>query len=115
MSGRKKIVIVGPVYPFKGGISHYTGLMAAPFEKIEEFDTTVISYSMQYPKILFKKEQRDYKNDSFKFDKTSFILNTANPFNCAKTAKRINAMKADLVIIQWWHPYFAPVILFLPL
>ena len=23
----KRIVVIGPVYPFKGGISHYTGLM----------------------------------------------------------------------------------------
>ena len=23
----KKIVMIGPVYPYKGGISHYTGLI----------------------------------------------------------------------------------------
>ena len=23
----EKIVLIGPVYPYKGGISHYTGLM----------------------------------------------------------------------------------------
>lgn len=105
-SRKKKLVIVGPVYPYKGGISHYTGLMAAALAK--EYDTKVISYSMQYPKILFKKEQRDYKNDSFKFEGTEFLLNTANPFNIIRTAQRINAMKPELVIIQWWHPYFAP-------
>ena len=24
----KKIVLIGPVYPYRGGISHYTGLTA---------------------------------------------------------------------------------------
>lgn len=24
---KKEIVLIGPVYPYKGGISHYTGLM----------------------------------------------------------------------------------------
>lgn len=26
-STRKKIVLIGPVYPYKGGIAHYTSLM----------------------------------------------------------------------------------------
>ena len=51
----KRIVVVGPVYPFKGGISHYTGLMVKALAK--EHEVFCISYSMQYPKILFKKEQ----------------------------------------------------------
>ena len=41
----------------------------------------MISYKMQYPKFLFKKEQRDYENDSFKIENTQYLINTANPFN----------------------------------
>ena len=99
-------VLVGPVYPFKGGISHYTGLMYRALSK--EHDVTMISYKMQYPKFLFKKEQRDYTNDTFKVEGTEFLINTANPFNIAKIAGDIIRMKPDKVIIQWWHPYFAP-------
>lgn len=99
-------VLIGPVYPFKGGISHYTGLMYRALSK--EHDVTMISYKMQYPKILFKKEQRDYANDTFKVEGTRFIINTANPFNIFKTAGDIIKLKPDKVIIQWWHPYFAP-------
>ncbi len=99
-------VLIGPVYPFKGGISHYTGLMYRALSK--EHDVTMISYKMQYPKLLFKKEQRDYANDTFKVEGTEFLINTANPFNILKTAGDIIKMNPDKVIIQWWHPYFAP-------
>ncbi len=102
----KKWILIGPVYPYKGGISHYTGLMYRALSK--EHDVTVISYKMQYPKILFKKEQRDFTNDTFKVEGTRFLINTANPFNILKTAGDIIRMKPDKVIIQWWHPYFAP-------
>ncbi len=105
-NNKKKIVIVGPVYPFKGGISHYTGLMCRALR--EKYDVTMISYSMQYPKLLFKKEQRDYDNDSFKVDGTEFIINTANIGSIKAAAKRINEIGPDLTLIQWWHPYFAP-------
>lgn len=101
-----KIVLIGPVYPYKGGISHYTGLMYRALSEMH--DVTMISYSMQYPKILFKKEQRDYTNDTFKIDGTRYIINTADPINWVRSAGHINELEPDLVIIQWWHPYFAP-------
>ncbi|MCR5358135.1 MAG: glycosyltransferase family 4 protein [Lachnospiraceae bacterium] len=99
-------VLIGPVYPYKGGISHYTGLMYRALSK--RHDVTMISYKMQYPKLLFKKEQRDYDNDTFKVEGTRFLINTADPFNILKTAKEIVKLKPKKVIIQWWHPYFAP-------
>ena len=101
-----KIVLIGPVYPYKGGISHYTGLMYEAL--VKKHDVCMISYKMQYPRILFKKEQRDYSNDRFKIENTKYWLNTANPFNIIQTAKRIKKLSPDMVIIQWWHPYFAP-------
>ena len=68
----------------------------------------MISYKMQYPKLLFKKEQKDYSNDMFKIEDTKFLINTANPFNIIGVAQKIKKMKPDMVIMQWWHPYFVP-------
>lgn len=102
----KKIILIGPVYPYKGGISHYTGLMCR--ELLKRHNVEMISYKMQYPKFLFHKEQRDYSNDSFKIEGAEYLLNTANPFNIVRTAHHIRRKKPDLVVIQWWHPYFAP-------
>lgn len=102
----KKIIMIGPVYPYRGGISHYTGLMYRELEK--KHDVEMISYKMQYPKLLFRKQQRDYENDSFKIEGTDFMINTANPFNIIRTANYIKKQKPDMLIIQWWHPYFAP-------
>ena len=103
---RKKIILIGPVYPYKGGISHYTGLMCRELSK--RHDVEMISYKMQYPKFLFHKEQRDYSNDSFKIESAKYMLHTANPFNIIRTAHYIRRQKPDMVLIQWWHPYFAP-------
>lgn len=102
----KKIVLIGPVYPYKGGISHYTSLMYRALSK--EYDVEMISYKMQYPKLLYKQEQKDYSNDMFKVDQTQFLIHTANPFNLIHVAHKIKNMKPELVIMQWWHPYFAP-------
>ncbi len=102
----KKIVVIGPVYPYKGGISHYTGLLVKALK--EKYDVCTISYSMQYPKFLFKKEQKDYDNDSFKVEDTQYLINTASIPNIIRSASFINSLDPALVIVQWWHPYFSP-------
>lgn len=102
----KKIVVIGPVYPFKGGIAHYTGMMVRSLKKI--FDVHTVSFKMQYPRILFKKEQYDYDNKIFRIEDARFLINTANPFNWIGVAKKIKEIKPDYIILQWWHPYFVP-------
>lgn len=101
-----KIVLIGPVYPYKGGIAHYTSLLYRALAK--EHEVTLISYKMQYPKLLFKKEQKDYSNDMFKIEGAQFLINTANPVNFLRIGSKIKKMCPDLVVFQWWHPYFAP-------
>lgn len=105
-NNKKRIVMIGPVYPFRGGISHYTGAMAKSLAK--DFEVFTVSYKMQYPKILFKSEQRDFDNDTFKVHDTKYLINTANPFNWINSARKIKKFKPDYVIMQWWHPYFSP-------
>ena len=106
MAELKKIAIIGPVYPYKGGISHYTGLLAKELKKT--YDVQVFSYSLQYPKFMFKKEQKDYGNRTFAVPGAEFVINTANPMNWALAGMTVMSSKPDLVIMQWWHPYFAP-------
>lgn len=102
----KRIVMIGPVYPYKGGIAHYTGLMYRAL--VKKYKVKMITYKMQYPKLLFKKEQKDYSNKTFQIKEAKYWINTANPFNCIAVAKKIKNMNPDVVIFQWWHPYFAP-------
>lgn len=101
-----RIVLIGPVYPYKGGIAHYTSLLCQALRKKHE--VCMVSYKMQYPRLLFKKEQRDYSNRSFQIEDTRYWINTANPFNLLAVSERIKKLQPDAMIIQWWHPYFAP-------
>lgn len=106
MSEHKRIVMIGPVYPYKGGIAHYTALMYRALAK--KSHVIMVSYKLQYPKFLFRQDQKAFGNDGFKIVDTNYLINTANPFNWFFTGQKINRMHPDLVIVQWWHPYFAP-------
>jgi len=101
-----KIIMLGPIYPFKGGIAQYSGAMCNALAG--EHEVRAVSYSMQYPKLLYKHPQRDEKNTTFRYDPAVYPLNTLSPFSWHKTAKLIRQERPDLVIVQWWHPWFAP-------
>ena len=83
----KKIVLIGPVYPYKGGIAHYTSLLYRALSC--KYEVELISFKMQYPKFLFRKEQKDYCNDMFRVPEAQFLINTANPVNIILTAQKI--------------------------
>jgi len=101
-----KITMIGPVYPYKTGLSYYVGLLYR--QLIKNHEVKLYSYSMQYPKFMYKKPQKDYDDDVVKVEGAEFILNSANPFSWFSLAGKINKDKPDLVILQWLHPYFAP-------
>lgn len=100
------IVVIGPVYPYKGGIAHYTGLLCKNLSK--KYRVQAVSYKLQYPKFLYKKEQKDFSNKNLEVKDTRFLIHSANPFNWIRSARTIKKMNPKLIIIQWWHPYFAP-------
>lgn len=102
-----KIVLIGPVYPYKGGISHYTGLLYKALVK-KGFEVSLHSFKFQYPKFLYKKEQQDRRNLQFQIQDANYSIHTANPLNWVLVSGRIKKEKPDLIVVQWWHPYFAP-------
>lgn len=105
MELKKKIVMVGPVFPYKGGISHYTGLMSKALAS--KYELKVVSFLRQYPEFLYPgKGQKDFDNDHFKIDFTEYLIDTINPLSWIKTSLAIKKFSPDLVIFQWWHPYF---------
>ncbi|MCR5108297.1 MAG: glycosyltransferase family 4 protein [Lachnospiraceae bacterium] len=102
----KRIMMIGPVYPYNTGISHYVSILYKQLSKKNE--VSLISYTMMYPRFLYKKPQKDYEDDVLKLDDVRYMLHSANPFNWIKVASYINREKPDLLLLQWMHPYFAP-------
>ncbi len=102
-----KIAMIGPVHPYKGGIAHYTDLLCRALRE-DGNEVQLYSFKFQYPKLLYKKPQKDMKSSGFGTNDADFCIHTLNPFNWIKVAGRIKKQKPEMIILQWWHPYFAP-------
>ncbi len=99
-----KISIIGPQFPWQGGIAKYLDMLGDALQNRtydQEHSVSRITFTRQYPR-LFRKEQRVIR-DFLPFC-TWLRIDMLNPFLWPK----VESQKADLVIFKYWHPYFAP-------
>ena len=102
-----RFCLIGPTYPYRGGIAHYTTLLARHLRE-EGHEVLLLSFSRQYPGWLFPgKSDKDPSKRPLRAE-AEYILDPINPLTWRRAWKRIGEWRPDTVIIPWWHPYFAP-------
>ena len=102
-----KFTVIGPVYPYRGGIAHYTAQLIQALS-IAKHSVYSVSYKRQYPNWLYPgKSDKDPSQSVFHID-AAFLLDPLDPITWYKTVKQIDKKKPDLVIIQWWTTFWAP-------
>lgn len=109
-----KICIIGPTWPFRGGIAHYTTLLVKHLREAHH-QVRFISYLKQYPKWLYPgNTAMDPSPDSsvLKID-SDRILTPLNPWTWWKAYQIIKDEQPDLLILQWWTPFFSPMLFML--
>jgi glycosyltransferase involved in cell wall biosynthesis len=105
-----RVFVIGPIYPFRGGIAHSTRLLCECLAK--GHDLTAISFSRMYPGFLYPgKSQKEADRDESFDVRTEYVLDSLNPLTWLALARRIREEKPDRVIFKWWHTFFTPMFL----
>jgi len=104
---RPKIILVGPTYPYRGGNALFMSYLYNAL--VTEFEVTFINYSVLYPSLLFPgTTQYDESEEHFDRVPSKRMLNSMNPVTWWQTANYINDQAPDLIVVDWWQPYFGP-------
>lgn len=98
-----KILLLSPFPPWRGGIAQFGERLLGALRKVNP-DTSDINYSRLYPPPLFPGKTQLEEGEGY----PEGILHGYNPVRWAVTRRQIKSMRPDLVITQWWHPFFAP-------
>ncbi len=104
---KQKVIIIGPAFPFRGGIANFNNALAQEYTKRGD-DVILYSFTLQYPDFLFPGTTQYETGEMPKGLKINTLINSVNPFNWVKVARKVNAEKPDLVIIRYWLPFMAP-------
>lgn len=103
-----KYVVVGPTYPYRGGISHYTTLLVQHLRKRHKVE--FYSYVRQYPGFLFPGETDKDPSQLVLRAECEYLVDPINPLSWLKVFWRIRQADPNALILQWWVPYWTPTL-----
>lgn len=102
-----KIVLLGPAYPYRGGIAQFNGVLASALERAGH-EVALVNFRKQFPRILFPgKTQYDESAPPLSLpSERTFVA--WNPWSWRRTAREIERHQPDLILVMWWMPFFGP-------
>lgn len=101
-----KIVIISPAYPLRGGIANFAAQLYQELSKQNE--VLVFTFKRQYPQIFFPGKTQFEVGENVDHIPTRVEIDSINPFNWKKTTSHIIKENPDLIIFNYWLPFFAP-------
>lgn len=106
-----RIAIVGPIHPLRGGIAQHTeGVVSEA--RARGHDVRVVSYRRQYPRVLFpgRTQIDDRSAPPEATSGVSASIDSLVPTTWWRAASEVRAFAPDIVVLQRWHPFFAPLL-----
>ena len=103
-----KVALLGPTHPYRGGIAHYTTLLARALAA--RHAVSIVSFSRLYPGFLFPgTTQFDASGDAILPPVSpERIVDSIAPWTWTRAGRRLRAIGPDVLIVPWWHPFFGP-------
>ena len=102
-----KLVIIGPAWPLRGGLSAFDEKLATQFTE-KGIQTSINTFSLQYPSILFPGKSQYTTDPKPKDVNIAVCINSINPLNWIKIGLKLYREKPDLIIVRFWIPFLAP-------
>lgn len=103
-----RVVLIGPVYPYRGGIAHYTTRLAQALHK-SGHSLLLVSFKRMYPRKLFPgQSDRDPSTMPSKAEGAHYWIDSLNPMTWLATFRRIRHHRPQMLVMQWWTPWWAP-------
>jgi glycosyltransferase involved in cell wall biosynthesis len=100
-----RICLIGPSYPFRGGLAHYTTLLYRHLRKRHQ--VSFYAFKRQYPRWLFPgKTDRDISAVPLQESAVQNILDSMNPLTWLHVCRKIMQKSPELVIIPWWTSFW---------
>lgn len=104
-----RVVLIGPRPGARGGIAQFLDHLSRALEP--EADVRRIAFARLYP--AWTAAGRNESIDPHPGASAEASLLAWRPSTWRRTARRIAALRPDLVVVQWWHPAFGPCLRFL--
>ncbi|MFY7651617.1 MAG: glycosyltransferase [Chitinophagaceae bacterium] len=103
----KKVIIIGPAHPLRGGLASFNERLATEFQN-QGFDTSIYTFSLQYPQFLFPGTTQYSTEPAPKHLIIKVCINSINPFNWLSIGYQLFKLKPALIVVRYWLPFMGP-------
>lgn len=107
MTLNRKIILIGPAHPLRGGLATFNERLIREYRDNGE-DASIFTFSLQYPSLLFPGKTQLSAEPAPVDLPVSIKVNSINPFNWIKVGLELRRKKPDFVIVKYWMPFMAP-------
>ena len=102
-----KIVVLGPAYPYRGGLATIMETMAREYQS-RGHEVKIYTFSVQYPSLLFPGKSQFVATPPPADLHIERVMNTVNPVNWVHLGLRLKRERPDMVLMKYWTPFMAP-------
>lgn len=105
----KKLVIIGPAWPLRGGLATFNQRLARQFTD-EGNDCSIYSFSLQYPSFLFPGSTQYSTDPAPEYLKIFPVINSVNPLNWMSVGNKLKKLRPDIIVVRFWLPFMGPAL-----
>lgn len=106
---KRKIVIIGPGHPLRGGLATFNQRLAKEFNDNGD-DCSIYSFSLQYPSFLFPGKTQYSEDPAPSGITIHTAINSINPLNWIKVGNRLKKERPDIIVVRYWLPFMGPAL-----
>ena len=109
METKKKIVIIGPAFPLRGGLASFNERLAKELN-LNNYHVIIYTFSLQYPSFLFPGTTQFSSGNPPQNLEIRVLINSINPLNWIKVGLNLKKLKPELLIVRYWLPFMGPAL-----
>jgi len=103
----KKIVLLSPAHPLRGGIAAFSDRYARALQEAG-YKVIIYTFSLQYPAFLFPGTSQ-YSGDPVPAGLDIRIkVNSVNPLNWLKVGLELRRLRPSVIVPRYWLPFMGP-------
>ena len=103
------LALVGPLYPYRGGIAHFTQSLGRSLAE-RGHRVSAVTFSRQYPERLFPGRTQFETTPAGDALDAPRLIDTVGPRSWLRAARHLRALAPDAVVFQYWMPFVAPAL-----
>jgi len=104
-----RLVVIGPVWPYRGGIAQHTALLARALAD-HGHEVRLLTYRRLYPRWLFPGRTVIDPSTQPVAVAAEAIVAPLWPPSWRTAARAVRRADPDAVVVVWWVPFFAPFV-----